>query len=344
MVKLDERILVLSVDRDNDLGQKAGIKGPLVGRKTVVSAATEFALVDPSDSDMNAIFQAVRIFDEVTKANESEVAVLTGHQNVGIQSDKEIARQLDIVLKKFKATSVVFVSDGSEDENVLPIVQSRVPILSVHRLVVKQAEQLESAYFKVKDFLSDALENPKIAGLVFGLPAIIFLLFGIFGTEGIRIVLILVGAYLFVKGFKLEDYVVRLLDEFRVTLQNRRVAFFFYMVAIAFIGLGTFRGIVGIQDWLNIGLFETIAAYISTSVYLYYFAVLFAWLGRNISVRTRSNRRVAGLAIFGFAVAFVVASAAELILTPEATVASLLPTIALGFVLLVIGFVIEYKG
>ena len=62
-----ERILVLCVDRDDDLGMKAGINTPILGRKENVNAAASLALRDPEEADANAMFEAVRIYDNLKK-------------------------------------------------------------------------------------------------------------------------------------------------------------------------------------------------------------------------------------------------------------------------------------
>ncbi|MEC8913665.1 MAG: DUF373 family protein, partial [Candidatus Thermoplasmatota archaeon] len=49
------RTLVLTVDRDNDLGVKAGIRGPVIGRKPTLTAALRLGIADPEESDTNAI-------------------------------------------------------------------------------------------------------------------------------------------------------------------------------------------------------------------------------------------------------------------------------------------------
>jgi putative membrane protein len=54
-----KRTLVLCVDRDDDLGRKVGIDGPVVGRDAVEEAARRLALADPEDSDANGLFAAV---------------------------------------------------------------------------------------------------------------------------------------------------------------------------------------------------------------------------------------------------------------------------------------------
>ena len=69
-----ERILVLSVDRDDDVGKKAGIKGPVFGREAVLKAASALGLADPSDSDSNAMFEAVRLHDSMKKTCEEAIS------------------------------------------------------------------------------------------------------------------------------------------------------------------------------------------------------------------------------------------------------------------------------
>ncbi|OYT63294.1 hypothetical protein B6U74_07095 [Candidatus Bathyarchaeota archaeon ex4484_205] len=130
------KTLVLAVDRDNDLGEKAGVKAPVIGRDKVVEAANKLALSDPEDSDLNVLFGAVKIKDEY--GDEAEVAVITGDKEVGVISDKEITKQLEEVLDKTKPKDVVVVTDGAEDEFILPIIQSRVPVTHLRRIIVQQ--------------------------------------------------------------------------------------------------------------------------------------------------------------------------------------------------------------
>ena len=43
----EKTIAVICVDRDNDFGRKAGIDGPIIGRKDNLRAAVKLALADP---------------------------------------------------------------------------------------------------------------------------------------------------------------------------------------------------------------------------------------------------------------------------------------------------------
>src|SRR3972149_5533073 len=83
------KTLVLCVDRDNDLGVKTGIRGPLVGRDDALAAAMKLGLADPEDSDVNSLLTAISIYDELVKAGQpAEIAALTGDVRVGPVSDR----------------------------------------------------------------------------------------------------------------------------------------------------------------------------------------------------------------------------------------------------------------
>lgn len=338
-----ERILVISVDRDNDVGEKAGLKGPIIGKEKLIQAAVDMGMADPEDSDLNAIFQAVRLSREMDKQYSTEVALLTGDKNVGVQSDREIARQLNYVLNKFSADYALLVTDGSQDENVLPIITSRIPILSINRVIVRQSERLESGYYKVREFIEETLEKPKVARLIFGLPAIFFILYALFGFEGWRIIIGIIGIYMFLKGFKLDNYILAGIGELNASLTRRRFAFFMYIVGIATAILATFWGYNAAETWINIGIFETISAFISGSVYFYFIAGAVAWIGKSFSVNERRGKTIASVVLFGFAISLVIFNAAELIIKPDISMLNFIVSIILGFALIFAALMIEIK-
>ena len=132
--------IVLVIDRDNDLGRKAGINSPVIGRQSNLISAIKLAEVDPEDSDLNTIFGAIKLYDELKRKGEDvEIVTICGDEKVGVVSDEKIAEQLDFIKEKLKAKSVVVVTDGSEDEFVLPIISSRLRIDGVNRIIVKQS-------------------------------------------------------------------------------------------------------------------------------------------------------------------------------------------------------------
>jgi putative membrane protein len=120
MSEASEKYLVLCVDRDNDLGVKARVQSPVVGRDAAVAAATKLALSDPEEADANAIFAAVRKYDELAKAHTPcEVAVVCGDVERGFEADRRVGKQVASVLSTSGFSGVILVSDGGEDEQVI---------------------------------------------------------------------------------------------------------------------------------------------------------------------------------------------------------------------------------
>ncbi|NYZ80116.1 DUF373 family protein, partial [Candidatus Micrarchaeota archaeon] len=90
------KVLVLCVDRDDDVGKKTKIKGPIIGEKNNLEVATALITADPGESDGNTMFEAVRVFRELKK-DAVDVVTLTGHPSRGYAADKILAAQLDAV-------------------------------------------------------------------------------------------------------------------------------------------------------------------------------------------------------------------------------------------------------
>jgi putative membrane protein len=110
------------------------------------------------------------------------------------------------LLNSFPASEVILVTDGYSDETVLPLVQSRVPVTSVRRIVVKHSESIEETAALFSKYLKMIIENPKYSRLALGLPGLLILMLGLFSLFGwvqyyvIAFVLVL-SISLLVKGF-----------------------------------------------------------------------------------------------------------------------------------------------
>ncbi|VVB50513.1 Uncharacterised protein [uncultured archaeon] len=228
--------LVLCVDRDNDLGRKTPFKGPIIGMEQNLMAAQAMGLADPTDTDLNALYAAIRL----AKEYKTEVVTLTGARTVGVKSDSRIAEQLEEVLTRFKPKSVIFVSDGADDEQVLPIIQSRVHITSVEQVVVRQSKELEKAYFKVTTFIKEISAEPSLARLIFAIPGIALLLLAIGGTRAVNLILAVVAVYFILRGLQLEEGIFNRLTGFLGSLSLERISTLVYLIAAttALVGMG----------------------------------------------------------------------------------------------------------
>lgn len=210
-----KRILILCVDRDGDLEVKAGIKTPLLGRTANLDAAVALALKDPEEPDANAMFEAIRLYDRLQNEKQPdetfEVATISGTELSGVSADRKLVAELANLLDTFGAGEVILVSDGYSDEAVLPLIESRVPVSSVRRIVIKHSESIEETAALFTKYMRLLIDNPRYSRVALGLPGLLVLIFGVFwaldflvpGTllyYGIAIVII-IGGFLILKGF-----------------------------------------------------------------------------------------------------------------------------------------------
>ena len=211
-----KRILILCVDRDGDLEVKAGVKTPLLGRTANLDGAVTLALKDPEEPDANAMFEAVRLHDRLQNEKQPEeifeVATISGSELGGVSADRKLVAELNNLLDSFSANEVILVSDGYSDEAVLPLVESRVPVSSVRRIVIKHSESIEETAAVFGKYVKLLVENPRYARMALGLPGLLVLIFGILWAInnfvypgaiayfGIAIVIVL-GGFLLIKGF-----------------------------------------------------------------------------------------------------------------------------------------------
>ena len=121
--------LVLCVDRSNDVGKKAGVETPVAGWEAVQSLVTEVGLADPEDASVNCLLEALRTAQELQDdGSEAVVAVVSGVSETAVGADRAIAQQVDDLVERFAPDSAVVVVDSAEDERVVPIVESRIPV------------------------------------------------------------------------------------------------------------------------------------------------------------------------------------------------------------------------
>ncbi len=248
MPKEAKRLLVLNIDIDNDLFEKVKIRGPVIGKKSCTEAASKLALADPSESDANAMFETVRTADELSQDHVVEVATLTGDRKLGFAATREIVKQLEDIMHRFKPDACVLVSDGASDEQVLPLIQSRLKINEVRRITVKQAKELETTYFAVLDKLKD----PHYARIVFGIPGIALLLFAFSEILGLRVFVGILGAYLIIKSLGIEDRIIRSLHDFEVSFN--KLGFIFYFAAIPLAAVSIWLGFSRVSAMRQVGI------------------------------------------------------------------------------------------
>lgn len=336
-------ILVLCVDRDDDLGKKTNLSSPVIGREENLEAAQELALSDPTDTDVNSIYEAIKVYDkQKDDVSNLEVATVTGSENLGVEADQEISRQLDEIKEMTDMEKVILVTDGAQDDRIMPLVQSRFDIVSKDQAIVKQSQELESSYYVVKDFLHDLGENSKMAKVFLGVPSIIFLIYALFGSAGWRLIIGSIGAYLFIKGFSLENSISNIYNEFKTSLLSKKGSFFFYFLSIVMglVGIGIAYREMSQGPYLDV--FNKALLFIKEMVFFIYLAGIFLGIGRLIRNPVKKNNLAFGAYLgVGFSVTFLIYNTILFILDANVTLYRLFGSIILASTLTLLTLFLE---
>lgn len=249
-------LLVLCVDLDDDVGRKTDFETPVVGRGNVEAAAVALATADPEDSDVNVLFQGVHLHDDLAGDGETvEVAAITGNEKADVSANREVGAELDRVLAGLatgESVSAIVVTDGAQDESVVPVIRSRVPVDGVRRVVVRQAQDLESMYYTIKQVLND----PETRGTILvplGILLLIYPLVAVADLLGLPgsvfgMLSALLGLYVLFRGLGLEETVDEYAERGRQLLYTGRVTLITYVVAAALLFIGGVGGIEAVEE------------------------------------------------------------------------------------------------
>ena len=276
-----KRILILCVDRDGDIEVKTGIKTPLLGRTANLDGAVSLALKDPEEPDANAMFEAVRLYDRLQNEKQPqeifEVATISGSELGGVSADRKLVAELNNLLDSFSANEVILVSDGYSDEAILPLVESRVKVSSVRRIVIKHSESIEETAALFTKYIRLLMDNPRYARMALGLPGLLVLIFGILWAinnfvypgaiyyYGIAFVIVL-GGFLLIKGFGVDrsakDF-YKWVKEYSPPPLPMQISNYTVLAGILCIAVSVYLGIanvtinvapfpIGLSGWLSI--------------------------------------------------------------------------------------------
>ncbi len=286
---MDRPIIVLCIDRDNDLFEKAKISGPLIGREKNLAGAMALALADPEDPDSNAIYCAVKTYDQLRKDGQNaEVVTLTGDKGLGYRADKSISSQLENVVAQLQPVSCILISDGASDEEIVPIIKSRIRIDSTKVVFIKQAKELEKTYFVILEKLRD----PIFARTFVGIPAVLILLFSLstyfgFGWEPIGVI---VGIYPLLWIFGVDRLIMDFIRDFRFSFE--RTSWVGYVGALAIFGIAFFVGYQTLQDALRMGIAgeKVVALVLSSTIWIVFIGMLMILTGKAIDAVIERRR------------------------------------------------------
>ncbi|WP_287950692.1 DUF373 family protein, partial [Acidiplasma sp.] len=251
------KTLILNIDRDNDYGMKAGITGPVIGYNNCYRAATALITKDPEDSDSNALFGALKHYQELKDKGENvEIALITGDSDVGEKSDEILSLQLDEVLNMEHYDDLILISDGAEDDYITPIIASRIKIRYVKHIIVRHNENIESTYYYIVKAFKDKKVSRKFTvpvGLLllsYGIALLIFTVYSMIisrsyviipSSGAIMLVTIVIGSYFILKDADIRPKIVTVLsalkeysEETKISMLSYVVSFFIIIIGIAY--------------------------------------------------------------------------------------------------------------
>ncbi len=238
----DRRILVITVDVDDDLG-RVGIPTPIVGREEVLKAAVEFGLRRPEDTDLNAMFAALSITDLLkSKDVETQVAVIAGSPQGGVEAHMRVRKQLSEVLKEFPADGIVLVIDSPEDERIIPVIQDLAPIISVKKVVVEQSRSLEQTYVILNKIIKKITEEKRFARHFLGVPGIVIFTLSVLSLTGlitysIPALGLMLGLYMIVKGYGIDEALSKWWRTNPISFATSLISLVSFMIALSIVYL-----------------------------------------------------------------------------------------------------------
>ena len=357
--------IILCIDRDDDVGVKTGYRGPLIGRKENLDAAIALAIKDPENADANTMFAAISEYDRHREEGEDiEIVTITGDPHVGKISDKTISLQLEDVLKRLQPEFAIIVSDGEEDEQVIPIISSRLKINWVRRVYIRQSPTIESTYY----FVSRALKDVKLRSKIITPIALILLIWGLLSAIPLMISIqegnwsvvylnpnlatiiipLVIGTYLLFWVYDVIGVISQSASEFLIELRRGNLKPFFYLFSIFFVIYGFVNGYVSAAQSGTNDVITKILYFIGGSLFLWIFAVWFRELGTIASFAIQKKKVPSSfwiITIFLVAFALLILSMIQIIGLKlgigEKDIWVILLTAAFGIAIIILGVVIS---
>lgn len=222
--KENKKYLIIITDMDDDIGRKAYIKTPILGREDCINAAIKLGLSDPGDTDTNSILGGINLYDELKKERyDVEVAIVSGHKDVESEKcAKKIKEQIDFLMYLYEPDFIYLVSDGKEDELVLNYIDRKDVFVWKKRIIVKQNESLESTYYLIQEFLKKTMS--QYVPFIFTAIGFTLVIYAIFADFGWRIIAGMVGLYILSEGSGFIKALKKSIKEGKESLEFGKIA------------------------------------------------------------------------------------------------------------------------
>jgi len=236
--------LVCCLDRDSTVTTATGLTPPVVGWEAVRSLVTDVGLDDPEATTVNCLLEALRVTRDLNDSGtDAMVAVVSASPAGTTAPDRAVADQIDELAAEYDLTATVVVTGTTDDERLLPVIESRLQVDGVDRVVVRQARDIESTYYLLKQFLADEeLRTTVLVPLGISLLLVPALLLWFSPAVALAGLAALLGTAVLYKGLGIDEYVGRLPEVSRELLYSGQMSVVTYVTATGLTIVGLFSG------------------------------------------------------------------------------------------------------
>jgi putative membrane protein len=237
--------LVVCIDRGGTVADVAD-ELPVVGERAVRSLVTDVGLADPESSRVNCLLEGLRLASELRESGTEPVVAVVSGADESVDADRALADQMEELLADSSIESAVVVTDSTGEERVVHIIESRVRVDAVSQVVVRQARDLESTYYLLKQFLADEdLRQTVLVPVGVALLAVpVLVAFAQSLTTALAAVAAITGLFVLYKGLGIDDALAALTGGVRDGLYTGRLSVVTGVIAGGFALVGLVVGAI----------------------------------------------------------------------------------------------------
>jgi putative membrane protein len=232
--------LVVYVDRDGGVRHD----GPTVGWEAVQALVTDIGLDDPEDSRVNCLLETLHVARDLNDSGEETVVAVIPGDGEGIKTDRAVARGIDHLIAEYDLDAAVVVIDSAGDERLVPVIESRIRVDAVDRVVVRQSHDIQSTYYLLKQFLGDEQLRGTvlvpIGAALLAFPILLLLADNV--AVALSAIVGVIGVFLLYKGLGIDSLVSRLPAVIREGFYSGQVSLVTYVVGAGLALIGVFAG------------------------------------------------------------------------------------------------------
>ncbi|BCS94249.1 hypothetical protein L3N51_01106 [Metallosphaera sp. J1] len=205
---------IIYIDIDDDLS-RAGVSTPVIGETKAREAIEKSSRFLALDSDFNTMVTAFNIYLNMKENGEDvEIVFVAGSQRGGLDSQMSLSKQVDEVIRSVKPDQAILVYDSPEDAKAIPVIESRLKIVGIERVIVEQHRGVEETYILLGKYLKRLVTESRYSRLFLGVPGIILFVSSILAIAGLTAyvlpsILLVLGGAMLVRGFGIDDAIER---------------------------------------------------------------------------------------------------------------------------------------